>query len=159
MKGFIISLHSFIGYTLLWFSTLAPSISSFRVNFNHHRQRQQIPLTHYLFAIPQDPSINDNNKDDDNNDTEFMKDFQKAKNEKIGVPLDYAETEEARNAAIDAENSFLAAMRQVKEEFQRSKEELGSADKAIDLLKNKWDMEDSLRSVSDEDLDEKGEFE
>ena len=90
-------------------------------------------------------------------DFEFMKDLQHAK-QKLGSPIGYETTEEAETAAANAQNAFLEAMKAVKEEFQQSKEEVG-VDKAIDLIKSQWDMEDALMEVSDDDLDRHGEFE
>jgi hypothetical protein len=88
---------------------------------------------------------------------EFMQDLQEAK-QKLGSPIGYETTQEAEEAAENAQNAFLAAMKQVKQEFQESKNELG-LDKAIDIVKSQWDMEDKLMDMEDADFDESGEFE
>lgn len=56
--------------------------------------------------------------------------------------------------ADSATNDFLAAMKQVMADFQKSKEELGgNADAAIYVLKCPWDQEERLRDdVEDGDI-------
>jgi hypothetical protein len=102
-------------------------------------------------------NTNSNNNERNDKEFEFMKDLQNAK-QQLGTPIGYESTEEAETAAENSQNDFLAAMKSVKDEFQDSKEELG-ADRAIDLIKTQWDMEDQLRDVRDEELDQNGEFE
>lgn len=88
-------------------------------------------------------------------DDEFWRDLQSAKVEKMGMPISPKEEDAQRS-----ENDFLAAMKQVEEDFQQAKEELG-VDGAIDMLKHQWDQEDQQerpKDTNDED-DMVGEFE
>ena len=61
--------------------------------------------------------------DDDVDDSDFYRDLQKAKNQKLGSPIP---EEQLKESAQDAEQEFMRAMKQTKKEFQDAKEELGS---------------------------------
>ncbi len=103
---------------------------------------------------------NDDNINYDDEDMDFLRDFQAAKVEKLGVPIPVELSDEEQKAvAENAANDFLAAMAQVKKDFQKSKDDLdGDADAAIDMLKSQWDQEERLREdVEDDDVF--GEFE
>mmetsp|Transcript_5923 Transcript_5923/g.6599 ORF Transcript_5923/g.6599 Transcript_5923/m.6599 type:complete len:232 (-) Transcript_5923:362-1057(-) len=98
------------------------------------------------FADANDGSNDDNDNDNDNADDEdyqFLRDFEKAKIQKLGAPIP---KEQAEKSAIEAENEFLNAMNQVKQEFSDIKEEIG-LDGAIDIMKKKWDAYDRLQEV------------
>ena len=49
--------------------------------------------------------------------------------------------EQAREAAMNAENDFLSAMKEVSEQFEKDKSDLGT-DGAINRMKDQWDQED-----------------
>ena len=65
-----------------------------------------------------------------NNDLDFYRDLQRAKQEKLGGSIP---PEQAKETAVQAEGDFLRAMRETKDEFQKAKDELGS-DGAVDLF-------------------------
>lgn len=78
------------------------------------------------------------------NDISFFQDFQNAKVRKLGadIPISSHIQESIKNS----ENDFLSAMKQVKTDFQRSKEKFG-LNQAIDMLKQDWDEEDRLWDI------------
>jgi hypothetical protein len=131
---------------------------------NHQRQWNH---PHLLRKKADNDDDNNDDNDDDNDDKynnyseqeeyEFMKDLSSAK-QKLGTPIGYECTEEAEDAAENAQNAFLEAMKAVSTDFETSKKEVG-VEKAIDLIKDGWDMDDRLSDLGDEELDDSGEFE
>ena len=93
-----------------------------------------------LNSSSQDDVTNDR-RDDENEDLTFWEDLRKAKQEKLGAPIP---SEQARQTAQPAENEFLQAMKQVSQEFESAKAELGT-DGAVDLFKQIWDDEEEGR--------------
>lgn len=87
---------------------------------------------------------------DDNFD--FYRDLERAKIEKLGANIP---PEEARKSAVQAEQDFLAAMKEVSKEFQKAKEELGS-DGAVDLFLNRMKKEDEVnrKEQKNDDVDD-----
>jgi hypothetical protein len=75
--------------------------------------------------------------DANDDDADFYRDFQKAKNEKFGSPIP---PEQLKESAKDAEQEFLQAMKQSRKEFQDAKDELGS-NGAVDLFLGKIQKE------------------
>lgn len=84
-------------------------------------------------------------------DDEFLRDLQDAK-QRIGASIP---PEQQKASAQSAERDFLAAMKQVSQEFKSFKAEHGS-DGAIDLIKNQWDEDERLSEIDDDDFN--GEF-
>lgn len=73
-----------------------------------------------------------------------------------GLSFINKDSEEMKQAANNAENEFLAAMKSVSKDFEAQKDELG-VDGAINVMKSQWDLEDKLIDLQEEDLS--GEFE
>lgn len=129
------------------------------------RGTRNLPRTQTITFLQGSIDVNDDENDDENKqsqewdqeDYDFMKDLSSAK-QKLGTPIGYERTEEAEDAAENSQDAFLAAMNQVSKDFQASKEEVGP-DRAVELMKSQWDMEDKLMNVQDEELEDKGEFE
>ena len=83
-------------------------------------------------------------------DSDFYRDLERAKIDKLGVDIP---PEQARQSAIQAEQDFLAAMKEVSKEFQEAKEELGS-DGAVDLFLNRIRKEDEEEGEGNDQKDE-----
>ena len=88
--------------------------------------------------------------DDGGDDSDFYRDLERAKIDKLGVDIP---PEQARQSAIQAEQDFLAAMKEVSKEFQEAKEELGS-DGAVDLFLNRIRKEDEEEGEGNDQKDE-----
>ncbi|GFH62219.1 predicted protein [Chaetoceros tenuissimus] len=73
-----------------------------------------------------------------------------------GLSFINKDSEEMKQAANNAENEFLAAMKSVSKDFEVQKDELG-VDGAINVMKSQWDLEDKLIDLEEEDIS--GEFE
>lgn len=87
-----------------------------------------------------DSNSNSNNDNIDDNYS-FLQDLQKAKIQKLGADIP---TPPALQQSIqNSQNEFLNAMKQVKSDFNKIKDEIG-VDAAIDLFKRDWDEEDRL---------------
>lgn len=134
------------------------------------------PLTSILAAASTAGGKNgngdDDNKDPDDNekdeiDLNFYRDLERAKIEKLGASIP---PEQARQSALQAEQDFLSAMKEVQAEFIEAKEEMGS-DGAVEMFLNRIRKEDEKRdrgrdfglgtssstlSAKDEDEDEAG---
>ena len=73
-----------------------------------------------------------------------------------GLSFINKDSEEMKQAANNAENEFLAAMKSVSKDFEAQKDELG-IDGAVNVMKSQWDLEDKLKDLEEEDIS--GEFE
>ena len=82
--------------------------------------------------------LRDGTNDQDRNDEDIYRSLEEAKLRLGGeIPPD-----QAREAARNSENDFLAAMEEVSQKFEKDKQKLGS-DAAINLMKDQWDQEEA----------------
>jgi hypothetical protein len=91
--------------------------------------------------------ISDDDDTTNDDDDEFYRNLRKAKLEKLGGSIP---PEQVREVTAQAEDDFLQAMKNTKDEFQRAKEELGS-DGAVDFFLEKIQEEDRLREEEQEE--------
>ncbi len=91
---------------------------------------------------------NNDNNDDDDDDDKFLQDFSRAKSQKFGMDIPTS-SKQIQESIESSQNEFLNAMKQAKEDFQKSKEDVG-VDGAIELLKQNWDEEDKLWELQKE---------
>ncbi len=94
---------------------------------------------------PNNNNIDDHDQNNNNNQdiNAFYQDLQKAKSDKIGVDILSSSSTQIQESIRQSESEFFSAMKQVKQDFEKSKGEYG-VDGAIDLLKQGWDLEDRL---------------
>jgi hypothetical protein len=97
-----------------------------------------------------------NNNNDELMDDDFLaKSLQRAKNDILGAPIP---PEVQKETAKEAESAFLAAMRDVSEEFATAKDQLGS-DGAVDLFLQKIEEEDRRNQQEEDDEEDDSVFE
>ena len=87
-------------------------------------------------------------EDNDDIDSVFYRDLQKAKAEKLGGMIP---PEQAKEAAKDSENEFLQAMKETSQEFEEAKQQFGSQG-AVDLFLGKIQKEDEKNGRIDDDV-------
>ena len=150
--------------------------SSFSFGFGcfHHyavSQQQRTRKRHenvvLIMSLFDNNNDNNNRHDDDENentpnkdtnsleDYEFLQDFYSAKSEKFGMNIINTSSDEIQQSIQDSQNEFLNAMKLAKEEFTKSKNDVG-LDCAIELLKEDWDEEDRLWELEQKEFEEFG---
>ncbi len=88
----------------------------------------------------------------DDDDASFYRDLEEAKRSKLGG---YIPKEQVERAALDAQEEFLAAMKDARKEFNDAKQKLGSKG-AVELFLDRIRKEDEMRNTNDDDVH--GEF-
>jgi len=83
----------------------------------------------------------------EDDDANFYRDLQKAKNKRLGSPIPKKQLEET---AQGAEGDFLRAMKESRKEFQDAKEEFGS-EGAVDFFLERIREEDERQENETED--------
>lgn len=79
-------------------------------------------------------------------DLDFYRSLKEAKASKLGADIP---PDQLRQSAIRAEDDFLRAMKETREEFQRAKQELGS-DGAVDFFINRIQEEAERETIDDD---------
>ena len=75
----------------------------------------------------------------------FYRNLDQAKRDKLGADIP---KEQLQALAQEAENEFLQAMKEARQEFQKAKSKLGS-DGAVDLFLEKIQMEDKRQELEE----------
>ena len=110
--------------------------------------RNDSKLKTKLFEQGRHTSGKKQEEDNDDIDSVFYRDLQKAKAEKLGGMIP---PEQAKEAAKDSENEFLQAMKETSQEFEEAKQQFGSQG-AVDLFLGKMQKEDEKNGRIDDDV-------
>ncbi len=145
MKSYRISpANSFIAIVVLFSLVTQDFANAFVGNFPW--LHSSVPILS-LKAAPDGDGEDQSHEDALQNDADFYRDLRRAKMQMLGRSIP---PEQARESAAQAEDDFLRAMRETKDEFQKAKDELGS-DGAVDLFLDRIREEDERDDEEDQE--------